>query len=77
MSKKRYAWYDLSANITFLGPGPGGKGHVFQHSVPVLKHYKADSIGRAILPDLAALVWSACQVGAEGGEAGRERLGHL
>jgi len=24
----RYSFYDLSANITFFGPGPGGKGQV-------------------------------------------------
>jgi hypothetical protein len=24
----RYAFYDLTANLTFLGPGPGGKGQV-------------------------------------------------
>jgi len=31
-------------------------------SVPLLKHYRKEEIHRAILPDLAALVWSACQV---------------
>ena len=35
---------------------------VQQHSLPHPKHYKPEWIERAILPDLAALVWSACQV---------------
>jgi hypothetical protein len=34
---------------------------VFAHSTPILKHYKAHDMHRAIVPDLAALVWSACQ----------------
>lgn len=62
VSDKRYAWFDLSANLTFYGPGPGGKGAVFQHSVPVLKHYKPEAASKAIIPDLVGLVWSACQV---------------
>jgi hypothetical protein len=49
-------------NFTFYGPGPGGKGQVFAHSTPIVKHYKAHDMHRAIVPDLAALVWSACQV---------------
>ncbi|WIA30988.1 hypothetical protein OEZ86_001032 [Tetradesmus obliquus] len=61
VSDKRYAWFDLTANLTFYGPGPGGKGQVFAHSTPILKHYKAQDVHRAITPDLAALVWSACQ----------------
>eukprot|EP00879_Flechtneria_rotunda_P007305 GHRR01007663.1.p1 GENE.GHRR01007663.1~~GHRR01007663.1.p1 ORF type:complete len:735 (+),score=144.94 GHRR01007663.1:731-2935(+) len=61
VSHKRYAWLDLSANLTFYGPGPGGRGQVFTHSVPVVKHYKKDVVSKAILPDLAALVWSACE----------------
>ncbi|WIA11081.1 hypothetical protein OEZ85_011230 [Tetradesmus obliquus] len=61
VSDKRYAWFDLTANLTFYGPGPGGKGQVFTHSTPILKHYKAQDVHRAITPDLAALVWSACQ----------------
>eukprot|EP00877_Chromochloris_zofingiensis_P012803 jgi/Chrzof1/7777/Cz02g36110.t1 len=61
VSDKRYAWFDLSANLTFYGPGPGGKGAVFQHSVPVLKHYKPEAASKAIIPDLVGLVWSACQ----------------
>eukprot|EP00775_Hariotina_reticulata_P009952 gene9952-10107_t len=60
-SSKRYTWFDLSANVTFYGPGPGGKGQVLSHSIPLLKHYRKEEIHRAILPDLAALVWSACQ----------------
>lgn len=64
MSNKRYAWFDLTANLTFYGPGPGGKGQVFAHSTPILQHYKKDVMHQAILPDLAALVWSACQVGS-------------
>jgi hypothetical protein len=48
--------------VTCYGPGPGGKGQVFAHSTPSLKHYKAHDMHRAIVPDLAALVWSACQV---------------
>jgi hypothetical protein len=35
---------------------------VFAHSTPILKHYRPDARPKAILPDLAALVWSACQV---------------
>jgi hypothetical protein len=62
VSDKRYAWFDLTANLTFYGPGPGGKGQVFAHSTPILKHYKPQDVHRAIVPDLAALVWSACQV---------------
>jgi hypothetical protein len=62
VSDKRYAWFDLTANLTFYGPGPGGKGQVFAHSTPILKHYKSHDMHRAIVPDLAALVWSACQV---------------
>jgi hypothetical protein len=69
VGKDRYAWFDIGANLTFYGPGPGGKGHVFDHSVPALSHYKAAAVSRAILPDLAALVWSACQVG-HGGRGG-------
>ncbi|KAI8476830.1 MAG: hypothetical protein J3K34DRAFT_201157 [Monoraphidium minutum] len=57
----RYAFYDLSANVTFYGPGPGGKGQVLEHSVPVLSHYRPESLRRAVLPDLAALVWSGVQ----------------
>jgi len=30
-SSKRYAWFDLSANVSFYGPGPGGKGQVMSH----------------------------------------------
>eukprot|EP00878_Enallax_costatus_P021761 GHUV01023053.1.p1 GENE.GHUV01023053.1~~GHUV01023053.1.p1 ORF type:complete len:184 (+),score=9.74 GHUV01023053.1:816-1367(+) len=63
VSSKRYAWFDISANLTFYGPGPGGKGQVFAHSTPILQHYKQDSMAQAVLPDLVALVWSACQVG--------------
>lgn len=62
VSTKRYVWFDLTANLTFYGPGPGGKGQVFAHSTPLLKHYKQHYMHRAIVPDLAALVWSACQV---------------
>jgi len=28
VADKRYAWFDLTANLTFYGPGPGGKGQV-------------------------------------------------
>lgn len=59
--KHRFAFYDLTANITFYGPGPGGKGQVLSHSVPQLSHYRPEAMRRAVLPDLAALVWSACQ----------------
>jgi hypothetical protein len=36
---------------------------VFAHSTPILSHYRPEARAKAILPDLAALVWSACQVG--------------
>jgi hypothetical protein len=39
---------------------------VFAHSTPILRHYKAQDMHRAIVPDLAALVWSACQVRDDG-----------
>ncbi|KAF8068242.1 Ocrl [Scenedesmus sp. PABB004] len=68
---KRYAWFDLTANLTFYGPGPGGRGQVFAHSTPLLQHYKKDTLHRAILPDLAALVWSGCQARAARRSAGR------
>jgi hypothetical protein len=32
---------------------------VLSHSVPALRHYRPEAARRAILPDLAALVWSA------------------
>lgn len=35
---------------------------VFAHSTPILKHYRPEARAKAILPDLAALIWSACQV---------------
>lgn len=35
---------------------------VFAHSTPILSHYRPEARAKAILPDLAALVWSACQV---------------
>ncbi len=63
MSPRRYAWFDLTANLTFYGPGPGGRGQGFSHSVPLLKHYRQVTRQRAVLPDLAALTWSAVQVG--------------
>lgn len=28
VADKRYAWFDLTANLTFYGPGPGGRGQV-------------------------------------------------
>lgn len=30
VADKRFAWFDLTANLTFYGPGPGGKGQVGQ-----------------------------------------------
>lgn len=61
VGRQPYAWVDLSAYPSFYGPGPGGKGQVFRHTVPVLEHYKDATMKQAMLPDLAALVWSACQ----------------
>ncbi|KIY91544.1 hypothetical protein MNEG_16420 [Monoraphidium neglectum] len=57
----RYAFYDLSANITFYGPGPGGKGQVLSHSAPSLRHYRPEVAARAVVPDLAALAWGAAR----------------
>jgi hypothetical protein len=28
VADQRFAWFDLTANLTFYGPGPGGKGQV-------------------------------------------------
>lgn len=61
VSDKPYAWVDLTANTSRYGPGTGGKGQVFSHSVPRLDQYPATRRHQAILPDLAALSWSACQ----------------
>lgn len=30
VADQRFAWFDLTANLTFYGPGPGGKGQVGQ-----------------------------------------------
>jgi len=56
-----WGFYDLSANVTFAGPGPGGKGQVLAHSIPSPSHYRPETVSRAITPDLAALVWSWTQ----------------
>ena len=58
---RRYAAYDVGANVTFYGPGPGGEGQVLEHSVPALSHYRPEALARAIVPDLAALAFSAAR----------------
>ncbi|GBF98920.1 hypothetical protein Rsub_11712 [Raphidocelis subcapitata] len=57
----RYAFYDMSANVTFMGPGPGGRGQVLPHSLPVLSHYRPEAARRALPPDLAALAAGAAR----------------
>ncbi|MEW5315415.1 MAG: hypothetical protein WDW38_006846 [Sanguina aurantia] len=58
---QRYAWVDLSAGPSEYGPGPGHHGQVFPHTLPDPLIYKHATAGRAILPDLAALIASAGQ----------------
>ena len=43
-------------------PPPPSPLQVHSHSLPHPLHYMPESISRTLLPDLAALVWSACQV---------------
>jgi hypothetical protein len=59
----RYLWVDIVAGPPSYGPGPGREGGVFPHTAPHPSHYRAHSVNKAIVPDLAALVWSAIQVG--------------
>lgn len=66
MGDQRYAWVDLSAGPSEYGPGPGHHGQVFPHTLPDPLIYKHATAGRAILPDLAALIASAGQVCARG-----------
>jgi len=60
-SSSPYMWVDIGAGPLSYGPGRGHQGQVFPHTFPLPRHYKAGLINRAILPDLAAMVWSACQ----------------
>jgi hypothetical protein len=60
----RYLWYDIVAGPPSYGPGPGKEGGVFPHTAPHPSHYRAHTVNKAIVPDLAALVWSAIQVRA-------------
>ena len=59
--ERRYGFLDLGANTTFAGPGPGGRGQALAHAVPALSHYRPEAAARAIVPDLAALVWGAAR----------------
>lgn len=56
-----YVWIDLTATVRYYGPGTGHKGQVYVHSFPRVSEYKQSINSHAILPDMAALIWSSCQ----------------
>ncbi|GAX76929.1 hypothetical protein CEUSTIGMA_g4376.t1 [Chlamydomonas eustigma] len=56
-----YVWVDIRAGPCVYGPKGGHRGQVMTHSFPHPMFYKDDVVTKAIIPDLAALVWSACQ----------------
>uniref|UniRef100_A0A7S0RHP8 DUF7906 domain-containing protein n=1 Tax=Chlamydomonas leiostraca TaxID=1034604 RepID=A0A7S0RHP8_9CHLO len=58
---QRYMWVDIAAGPVLYGPGMGHEGQVFQHTMPHPLNYKPSMLPTAIVPDLAALVWSAVQ----------------
>ncbi|KAG1672062.1 hypothetical protein FOA52_008938 [Chlamydomonas sp. UWO 241] len=60
-SHPAYAWIDIRAGPAAYGPGAGHRGQVLAHSLPHPSHYKASQLDLGIVPDLAALVWSATQ----------------
>ncbi|GAX80478.1 hypothetical protein CEUSTIGMA_g7917.t1 [Chlamydomonas eustigma] len=56
-----YLWVDIRAGPCIYGPVGGHRGQVTPHSFPHPMFYKSDMVTKAIVPDLAAMVWSACQ----------------
>jgi hypothetical protein len=65
-ASRPYVWVDLTAGPVHYGPGPGHRGQVLDHSLPSLRHLNRATLKWAALPDLAALAFSAVQVGAAG-----------